>query len=111
MQYHFRRLAAPTVKLAEVDKAVPHISTRIVSSIHILIQVIPQGTLQAASAALMMPGTLLGAVRTRIVSSLLLWGRNLDMSSIVILPLVCRFLGGPSLDGVQYRLKTDLIRT
>lgn len=40
MQYHFRRLAAPHVKLAEVDKAVPHISTRIVSSIHILIQVL-----------------------------------------------------------------------
>ncbi|CAL8462016.1 g1547 [Coccomyxa elongata] len=39
MQYHFRRLAAPSVKLAEVDKAVPHISTRIVSSIHILIQI------------------------------------------------------------------------
>ncbi len=40
MQYHFRRLAAPTVKLAEVDKAVPHLSTRIVSAIHILIQVL-----------------------------------------------------------------------
>ena len=38
MQHHFRRWAAPGVKLAEVDKAVPHISTRIVSSLHILIQ-------------------------------------------------------------------------
>ena len=38
MQRHFRSWAAPGVKLAEVDKAVPHISTRIVSSLHILIQ-------------------------------------------------------------------------
>ncbi|EIE25025.1 hypothetical protein COCSUDRAFT_65066 [Coccomyxa subellipsoidea C-169] len=39
MQRHFRSWAAPGVKLAEVDKAVPHISTRIVSSLHILIQI------------------------------------------------------------------------
>ena len=35
----FRRHAHPDMKRADVDRAVPHASTRIVGALHILIQV------------------------------------------------------------------------
>ena len=38
IQFLFRRHANPKMKRADVDRAVPHASTRIVAFIHILIQ-------------------------------------------------------------------------
>ena len=49
IQWLFRHHAHPSMKRADVDRAVPHASTRIVAFIHILIQVLASArTIQQA---------------------------------------------------------------